>query len=310
MTEASNTARLAQISAELAGLVSKCAAGVVAVRLRAGRTQSGIVWRPGYVVTAAEALEDEPASLLVGSETMSEHAAKLLGRDPSTDVAVLAVEGLTEAAVPAGDPAALRAGQLALTLGRSLEHGPIVAFGSVAVAGGPWDSQLGGRIERFIRLGVSLTQAAEGAAVLDLEGRLVGMAVLGPRRTVLAIPAPTIGRVVDQLLAKGRIGRGYLGVAMQPVQLPQALQKLAGTGTGLLVSSVDAHSGAALGGVVLGDVIVAWNGEPVRDYRQVQRLLGPESIGTTEAVAAVRAGARIDLRVTVGERPSERPSSG
>jgi S1-C subfamily serine protease len=304
MSDSATTAGLSQISAELAGLVSACAAGVVAVRLRSGRSQSGIVWRPGHVVTAAEALEDESAAVLVGSNTQDERTAKLLGRDPATDVAVLAVEGLAEPALPAGDPAALRAGQLAVTLGRSLEHGPIVAFGSVAVAGGPWDSQLGGRIERFIRLGVSLTRAAEGGAVLDLDGRLTGMAVLGPRRTVLAIPVPTIGRVVDQLLAKGRIGRGYLGVAMQPVQLPEALQKLAGTGIGLLVSSVDAHSGAALGGVVLGDVIVAWNGDPVRDYRQVQRLLGPESVGTTVEVAAVRAGALIDLRVTVGERPT------
>jgi S1-C subfamily serine protease len=306
MTESSSstTGRLSEISTELAELVSQCAPGVVAVRLRAGRSRSGILWRPGYVVTAAEALEDETASLLVGSSTAIERPARLLGRDPSTDVAVLAVEGLTGEALPPGDPATLRAGQFALTLGRSLEHGPIVAFGSVAVAGAPWDSQLGGRIVRFIRLGVSLTQAAEGGAVLDLDGRLIGMAVLGPRRTVLAIPAPTIGRVVDHLLAKGSIGRGYLGVAMQPVQLPPALQKLAGTGTGLLVSSVDAHSGAALGGVVLGDVIVAWNGEPVRDYRQVQRLLGPESIGTTLAVAAVRAGALIDLKVAVGERPA------
>jgi S1-C subfamily serine protease len=304
MSESSTAARLSEISTELADLVSRCAGGVVSIRLRGARCVSGIVWRPGYVVTAAEAVDEEPTSLLVGAGTAAEHTARLVGRDPSTDVAVLAVEGLKSEALPPGEAAALRAGQLALALGRSSEHGPIVAFGSVAVAGAPWDSQLGGRIERFIRLGVALTQAGEGAAVLDLEGRLVGMAVLGPRRTVLAIPSQTIGRVVEQLLAKGRISRGYLGIAMQPVTLPEALQKLANTEVGLLVSSVDAHSAAALAGVVLGDVIVAWNGERVRDYRQVQRLLGPESIGTTVAVAAVRGGALIDLRLTVGERPS------
>jgi S1-C subfamily serine protease len=304
MSESSTAARLSAISTELAELVSRCVGGVVSIRLRGARSRSGIVWRPGYVVTAAEALDGEPASLLVGSGGAAEHKARLVGRDPSTDVALLAVEGLEAAALPPGEAAALRAGQLALTLGRSAEHGPIVAFGSVAVAGAPWDSQLGGRIARFIRLGVSLTQAGEGGAVLDLEGRLVGMAVLGPRRTVLAIPSQTIGRVVEQLLAKGRISRGYLGLAMQPVTLPEGLQRLANTEVGLLVSSVDAAGAAALGGVALGDVIVAWNGEGVRDYRQVQRLLGPESIGTTLAVAAVRGGALIDLRLTVGERPS------
>jgi len=296
--------RLSEFSAELADLVSRCSHGVVAVRLGSGRSISGIVWRPGHVVTAAEALVEEPSALRVLTAAASEHDARLLGRDPSTDVALLGVEGLTGEPLPASDPAAVRPGQLAVAVGRSPEHGPIVTFGSVAVAGAAWHSQLGGRIDRFIRLDASLTRAAEGGAVVDLDGRTIGMAVLGPRRALLTIPAPTIARSAEQLLAKGRISRGYLGLAMQPVQLPTALQKLANTSVGLLVSSVDSQSSAAAGGVLLGDVIVAWNGEPVRDYRQVQRLLGPESVGSTVTVAALRAGALVDLRLTVGERPS------
>jgi len=297
------SARISDFSNELADLVARCAPGVVAVRLRGGRSISGIVWRPGYVVSAAEPLDDEPVTLGVEAGSGA-YDAKLLGRDPSTDIALLSVQGLKEEALPTADGTALRAGQLAIVLGLSPEHGPIVAFGSIAVAGAPWDSQLGGRISRFIRLGVWLTPASEGGAVLDLDGRLVGMAVSGPRRTVLAIPADTIQRVVDQLIAKGRISRGYLGIAMQPVQLPDSVQKLANTSFGLLVSSVDAQSGAGAGGVLLGDIIVGWNGEPVRDYRQLQRLLGPESVGTSVSVAIVRGGALVNLGLTVGERPS------
>jgi len=300
----SSAARLSEFSSELADLVSRCAPGVVAVRSGESRSVSGIVWRPGHIVTAAEPLEDEPSALRVVAGTATEYDAKLVGRDPSTDVALLSVEGLSAEALPMADPTKLRPGQLAVALGRSPEHGPIVTFGGVAVAGAAWHSQLGGRIDRFIRLSVSLTSAAEGSAVLDLDGRLIGMGVLGPRRTVLAIPAHTIGRVVEQLLAKGHISRGYLGVAMQPVRLPGPLQKLANTGVGLLVSNVDAQSGAALGGVMLGDVIVAWNGQPLRDYRQLQRLLGPESVGSAVTLAVVRGGALVDLRLTVGERPS------
>jgi S1-C subfamily serine protease len=300
----SSAARLAEFSSGLADLVSGAGQAVVAIRENGGRSTSGILWRAGYVVSAAEALTEEPAALRVVSGTSSEHAATLLGRDPGTDVAVLGVEGLRGEALTAADPAALRAGELALALGRSPEHGPIVSFGSIAVAGAPWHSQLGGRIDHFIRLDSSLTRAAEGGAVLGLDGRLIGMAVRGPRRALLVIPSQTIGRIVDQLLTTGRIGRGYLGIAMQPVQLPQGLQKLANTSVGLLVSGVDGESAAALGGVLLGDVIVAWNGEPVRDYRQVQRLLGPESVGSTVTVAALRGGARVELRVTVGERPA------
>jgi S1-C subfamily serine protease len=302
--KSSSASPLSEFSSDLADLVSRCAPSVVAIRLRAARSISGIVWRQGSVVTAAEALDDESASLRVTSATASDLEARLVGRDRTTDVALLAVESLPDTPLPTVDAESLRPGELALALGRSSEHGAIAAFGSVAVAGSPWHSQLGGRIDRFVRLSASLTQAAEGGAVLDVHGRLLGMAVFGPRRTVLAIPSVTIGRVVEQILAKGRVNRGYLGIAMQPVRLPEAQQRVANSEVGLLVSGVDSRSGAAQAGVLLGDVIVSWNGEPIRDYRQVQRALGPESVGSTVVLGAVRGGALVDLRLSVGERPA------
>jgi S1-C subfamily serine protease len=295
---------LVEFSSGLAELVSRASEAVVALRLGGNRTISGIRWRPGYVVSAAQALDEESVALQVVSAAAREHTARLVGRDPSTDVALLAVDDLGGEGLSAADPAALRAGELALAVGRSAEHGPIASFGSIAVAGVPWYSQLGGRIERYIRLDASLPRAAEGGVVVNLAGQLIGMAVQGPRRALLVIPTATLAAVVDQLRAKGRIGRGYLGVAMQPVQLPDMLQQLSNTSVGLLVSGVDGRSAAALGGVLLGDVIVAWNGEPIRDYRQVQRLLGPQSVGSPVTLTALRGGARIELRLTVGERPA------
>lgn len=296
-----STAALAAFSNEVADLVTSCATGAVAIRLHHGRAMSGILWRAGYVVTAAEAL-GEASSVRVLTEE-GEHHAKVIGRDASTDVALLAVEGLTAAPLTAADPSVLRPGQFVLALGRSAEYGVIVSFGGVAVAGGPWQSQLGGRVDRFIRLGLSLSRASEGAAVVDLDGHLVGMAVSGPRNTTLAIPSATIDRVAAQLLATGRIGRGYLGMALQPVQLPEDLQKAANTAVGLLVSKVDAQSSAAAAGVLLGDVVVGWNGTPIHDYRQLQSLLGPESIGSAVTLGTLRGGVLRDVRVTVGERP-------
>jgi S1-C subfamily serine protease len=302
-TMTTSTAALGAFSTELADLAASCARGAVAIRPHGGRTLSGILWRSGYVVTAAEALADA-SSVRVLADESREYRAKVIGRDPSTDVALLAAEGLSDTPLPPADPAALRAGQLVLALGRSAEHGVIVSFGCVAVAGGPWQSQLGGRVDRFIRLGLSLTRGSEGAAVLDLDGRLAGMAVCGPRGTTLAIPTATIDRVAAQLLASGRIGRGYLGMALQPVTLPDDLQEAAGTPVGLLVSKVDAQSGAALAGVLLGDVVVGWNGTPIRDYRQLQSLLGPESIGSAVTLSSLRGGVLRDTRLTVGERPN------
>jgi len=299
----SSTSRLAECSTELADLAARGSRSVVTVSLPDRKSVSGILWRAGYVVTAAEALADESASVQVAADGVDRRTASVLGRDPSTDVALLQVEGLTGDGLPSADMATVRPGQLAIALGRSPEHGVIVAFGAVAVAGAPWQSQLGGRIDRFIRLGASLSQAAEGGPVLDPEGRLIGMAVHGPRRALLVIPASTVARIVDQLLTRGKISRGYLGVALQPFQLPEALHAAAGSGVGMLVSSVDPESGARRAGVLLGDVVVALGGEPLRDYRQVQRSLGSESVGATLQLGVVRAGALTELHVTVGERP-------
>ena len=302
--KSSSANRLSEFSLELANLVGRCAQGVVAIRPGTARSISGIVWRQGLVVTAVEALDEDPPSLHVTSATATEQEARLLGRDPTTDVALLSVDGLLDPAFPVVGAESLRPGEVALALGRSPEHGAIVALGSVAVAGGLWHSQLGGRIDRYIRLSASLSPATEGGAVLDVHGRLVGMAVSGPRRTSLVIPSETIGRVVDQLMTKGRVNRGYLGVVMQPVRLPEALRKVANSEVGLLVSGVDPGSSAAQAGVLLGDVIVAWNGEPVRDYRQVQTLLGPENVGSSVVLGAVRGGVLMDIRLSVGERPA------
>ncbi|MBV8911106.1 MAG: serine protease [Gammaproteobacteria bacterium] len=300
----SSAARILEISSELSGLVTQAGQSVVAIGTRGGRTISGILWRPGYVVSASEAFEEEPAAVRVVSATGSEHAARLVGRDASTDVALLAVEGLSGEALPAADATMLRAGQVALALGRSPEHGPIVSLGSIAVAGAAWHSRLGGHIERFIRLDASLTPAAEGGAVVAADGRLIGMAVRGPRGALLVIPAATLERVAEPLRTRGRIARGYLGLAMQPVRLPDRLQRVANTSAGLLISGVDGQNAAAPGGALIGDVLVAVNGQPLRDYRQLQRLLGPESVGSELTFVALRGGERIELRLTVGERPA------
>src|SRR5262249_25415030 len=139
--------------------------------------------------------------------------ASLAGRDPTTDVAVLRfpADGLPVAAIAEATP---RAGQLALAVGAH-EGAALAALGIVAFAGGAWRSARGGTIDSLIRLDLSLSPVAEGGALVDTQGRIIGMTVLGPRRRALAIPASPINRAVDQLLAKGHIVRGYLGAGLQ-----------------------------------------------------------------------------------------------
>src|SRR5262249_31225235 len=138
----------------------------------------------------------------------------------------------------------------------------------------------GGTIDRLIRLDLALSPAAEGGALVDVQGRVIGMTVLGPRRRALSIPSSTIDRTVDQLLARGHVFRGYLGAGLQSVKRERTSngsQASAGQ-RGVLVVSIDPNGPSARAGILVGDIVTAWNGRPIERVREIMRLLGPESI--------------------------------
>jgi S1-C subfamily serine protease len=220
------------------------------------------------------------------------------------DVAVLRFQPDGLPAAPTADAASLHPGHVVLAIGNH-EGAPIASLGIVAIAGPAWHSLRGGTIDSLIRLDLALSPAAEGGAVIDVQGRVVGMAVLGPRRRVLAIPTSTIDRVVDQLLAKGHVFRGYLGAGLQPVRLgrrPNGAQS-SGSGRGILVTSIDPDGPAARAGLLVGDVVTTWNAKPVDRVREVMRLLGSDSIGNAVDLGLLRGGAPTTLKVVIGERP-------
>jgi S1-C subfamily serine protease len=300
MTESNNP--LVAFSDHTAQLVERTAGSVVAVHAGGRRSSSGIHWRPGIIVTAEEVLErDEDIKITLPGGRLVE--ASLAGRDPTPDVAVLRFQPDGLAAAPTADAASLRPGHLVLAIGNH-QGAPIAGLGIVAIAGGAWHSQRGGAIDSLIRLDLGLSLAAEGGALVDAQGRVVGMAVLGPRRRALAIPAATIDRVVDQLLAKGHVFRGYLGAGLQPVRLgrPADAAQPSGSGRGILVVSLDPDGPAARAGVLVGDIVTAWNAKPVDRVREVMRLLSPDSVGQAIDLGLLRGGAPTALRVVIGER--------
>jgi S1-C subfamily serine protease len=164
----------------------------------------------------------------------------------------------------------------------------------------------GGAIDHLIRLELRLDPTAEGGALVDAAGKTMGIVVPGPRRRVLAIPASTINRVTDQLLANGRIARGYVGLGMQRVRLDAKLaQSLSPPQqSGVIVTSVDSDGPAGRAGLMLGDVLIAWEGAPVANVRDVMTRLGPESVGTTVELGLIRAGAQTRASVAIAERPA------
>jgi S1-C subfamily serine protease len=295
---------LMAFSDHLAVLVERASASIVAVHGGGRRSSSGIHWRPGVIVTAEEVLErdDELTVTLPGGRKVT---ASLAGRDPSTDVAALRIEAQGLPIAATADAGSLRPGHVIVAVG-SFEGAPAASFGLVGFVGSAWQSLRGGTIDSLLRLDLALGPQAEGAAVVDSRGLVVGMAVGGPRRRVLAIPTATIDRAVDQLLAKGHVGRGYFGAGLQHVRLgrqPNGARQLEGE-HGILIVNIDPDGPAARAGLVIGDIVTAWNAQPLTRVRDVLRLLGPDSVGNTVDLQLLRGGAPKNVKVVIGERPS------
>jgi S1-C subfamily serine protease len=166
----------------------------------------------------------------------------------------------------------------------------------VSRSAGPWYSLRGGEIDARIELDLRMRRSAEGGLAIDATGHAVGMAVFGPRRRVLVIPSTTIERVATRLEKYGYIPRGYLGLGFQLVAIE-------GGGRGVMVMNVDPQGPGAKAGVHQGDVIVAWNGEPIRQVRSLLRALGPDSVGQTVTLGLRRGGEAKDVQLTIGARP-------
>ncbi|WP_187830187.1 S1C family serine protease [Siccirubricoccus phaeus] len=284
----------AALSRQLAAFTAAAAARTCLVHGRDGRARAGLIWAEDQVVTAEEALERDD-DLAVTLPDGRQVPASLAGRDPGTDLALLRAATGAPAPLDLAPAEGLEPGHLVLAIGRG-EYGPVAARALVAELGGPWRSLRGGRLERRIRLDIKLDPAAEGGAVLDHEGRLLGMAVPGPRRRALVVPVETISRVVPLLAAEGRIARGYLGLALQPVRLEEA------PGRGLIAVGVDPRSPAGEAGILLGDVLLAWDGMPLASVREMLARLDPESVGRTVVLDLLRGGQKRQARVTIRAR--------
>ena len=294
MTEEAKGLALPQVSASLARLVEGVSKSVVEVRSGKRALASGFVWRPELVVTADEALGDyESATVALDGHTFD---AAVVGRDPSTDVALLRVSGLGAPALPLAAGFVPKTGEIVLAAAR--HEGNISArLGIVSMTGGPWLSMRGGQIDSLIRLDVTLDRWSEGGPVIDSEGRAFGMAVRGVRRSVLAIPAATIERVAARILEKGSVKPGYLGLGLHPVRIHGA------AGTGLMVLGVAPGSPGEAAGVLQGDIITAWNGEPVAGMRDVLRRLGPDLAGQSVELSLSRGGQPSTVNCVIGTRP-------
>jgi S1-C subfamily serine protease len=298
------SAELIELSNALAQATERAAANVVAVHAEARGSASGVIWRPGIFVTAEHALrrDEEIHATLPDGRVVT---ATLVGRDPSTDLAVLKCAEASAAVPGFGDVTSLKPGSLTLVVGRTRASGPVAALGVVSLVAPERRTWTGAALAPYIRLDVGLQSTAIGGAVVDAQGRTVGIAT--PRFArfgAIAIPAPAVDRVVDTLLKKGHIPQGYLGVGLQPVRLPETLRQSLQRSekTAAIVLEVEPDSPAHKAGIVIGDILIALAGHPVARLEDVHSQLHGESIGKPLALKFVRGGAAQEVNIVVGER--------
>jgi S1-C subfamily serine protease len=293
MTQSAQFSQLQDLSAAFVSLVGSAAPSIVSIKSAHSRS-SGFFWRPGLIVTAEEALPEE-GDFTVTVPSGESLAARLVGRDHTTDIALLRVDRSDLPPIPL-ETKPVPVGALALAVGAE-DGAPTAAMGVVSRSIGPWWSLRGGEINARIELDLRMRQSAEGGLTIDATGRAIGMTVFGPRRRVLVIPSATIERVAARLEKHGHIPRGYLGLGFQLVAIE-------GGERGVMVMNLEPQGPGAKAGVHQGDIIVTWNGEPIRHVRSLLRALGPDSVGQTVTLGLRRGGETKNVPLTIGERPT------
>jgi S1-C subfamily serine protease len=303
-TTLSSSSLLASVSDELAGAVERAGAGVVTVDARRRHPASGIVWTEDGLIATANHVVERDEEIEIGLPDGRSVSATLVGRDPGSDLALLRIDasGVVPLERSSFEP---RVGHLTLAIGRPGPSGAMASLGVISAVGGPMRFRGGASLERYVRADVAMLPGFSGGPLVDSVGSLIGLnsSTLG-RAGQLTVLASSIDATVATLLQHGRVRRGYLGVGAQGVHLPEALVRALNSGQehGLLIVSVEAGGPADTAGLMLGDVILAIDGDAIGQVEQLQEQLTGDRVGKSVPVRIARGGEPREIAVTVGER--------
>jgi len=289
---------LTDFSNELADAAAKAASSVVQVQ---GRRQpaSGVIYAPGVVVTMTRALRREDRLHVRGDGDAVE--AELAGWDPATGLAILKAPALNATPITVGKQTP-RVGNLALALARSWSNGLTVSAGVVSIIGGPLQTGRRRAIDQIIRTTAPMHDGFAGGAFVDTTGALLGITTASTIRGLgVVIPAGIAWTTAQHLLEHGGLKRGYVGIAGQPVRLPES-QRSGEAGEGLLVVAVSPDAPAARAGILVGDVILAADGQTIGSPEELLDWLTGERVGKAATLRLLRGGKPTDVSVTIGER--------
>ncbi|MFN8530951.1 MAG: trypsin-like peptidase domain-containing protein, partial [Anaerolineae bacterium] len=270
---------LKNLSQEMAEAVETAAASIVRIEARRRMPATGVIHTSDGVIVTANHVVERDENVRVGLPNGETVAATVVGRDPSTDLALLRVNatGLTAALWDTDNQA--RVGHLVLALGRP-ENTVQATLGVISALGEGWRTAMGGQMDRYVQTDVTMYPGFSGGPLLSVSGYFVGLNSSALARGVsVTIPAATISRVASTLLQHGRVKQGYLGVSAQPVRLPAAVASNVNQETGLMLLAVEDQSPAAEGGLAMGDTIIGLDGLSVRLMDDLMALLSSDRVG-------------------------------
>lgn len=293
---------LHNLSEAFAAAVEAAGRGVVHIEARRRFAASGIIWSPDGVIVTADHVIKREDKILAGLPNGETVTAALAGRDPSTDLAVVKVQGSNLTPLTFAESNSTRVGDLVLAVARPGQNVQ-ATLGIVSILGKKWRPAIGGLLDQYLQPDVAMYPGFSGGPLVSATGQVLGLntsALL--RHANVTIPTATLRRVVSELLAHGRIRRGYLGIGTQPVYLPKALQEQLNQETGMLLVSVEPDSPAEKAGLLLGDTIVSIAGQPIRRFNELAAFLSGDRIGEQLLIRVVRSGQVQELSVVVGER--------
>ena len=291
---------LIELSNAVADVVEKTAPSVVQVQ-GARRPATGVVHAPEFVLTTGAAIgRDEHPHVRRADGRLLE--SELAGWDPTTRLALLRVPGLD--GLPATPGTLPRVGQIAIAIARSWSNSLTVTSGLVSVIGGPLRVGPRRAIEQVIRTSAPMHEGFAGGALIGVEGALLGVATAASIRGLgVVIPSGIAWATASELQKQGTLKRGYIGIAAQPVGVPEKQKEQAGTDTALLVVSVKDGTPAADAGPLVGDLLVSLDGQGLSSPDDLLDLLVGDRVGRSVSFRVLRGGTPVDVQVTVAERP-------
>ncbi len=296
---------LASLSNDLASAVQRAGRSIVAVDGRRRFPASGLAWSPDQVITAAHVLERDN-DLSITAPDGTQHAAKLVGRDPGADLAILSIPGAYLQPIERSSET-LAAGNLVLAVGRPGTPEPIASFGAISSVGGAWRTAQGGLLDAYVRADVALLPGLSGGALADVHGRLVGMlsAYLAGGDPV-GIPTTSIGAIVQRTVSGQTVRRAYLGVSTQPVEIQESLCARLGIEqtAGLMLLGLEPGAPAERDGLFAGDIVLAIGGRTIEDGEALQMALGPDAVGRSTPIKLIRGGDLREIAVVPAPRPN------